>query len=153
MLQQCKENIYAIQTLKDFQYYEEMKDQGVNVREKAKLLVNLLKDEEKLKNERAKALKAKERFAQTGSGFGSDGAVVSIHFYFKYIVVLCLIYPLRLKFNKWRQINFLYWVFFYFFSKHNVIGKPLLCSLLTVTKKTPKLSFVRSVFLNSSSQA
>lgn len=63
--------------MKDFQHYEENKDQGINVREKAKQLVNLLKDEERLKNERAKALKAKERFAQTASGFGSDGTTVS----------------------------------------------------------------------------
>ncbi|KAL3272347.1 hypothetical protein HHI36_013827 [Cryptolaemus montrouzieri] len=70
--QQCKENIFAIQTLKDFQYLEEGKDQGQNVREKAKQLVVLLKDDEKLKNERARALKAKERFAQSASGFGSD---------------------------------------------------------------------------------
>lgn len=48
---------------------------GLNVREKAKQLVNLLKDEEKLKNERARALKAKQRFAQTASAFGSDGAL------------------------------------------------------------------------------
>ncbi|KAF5289719.1 hypothetical protein FQA39_LY03636 [Lamprigera yunnana] len=73
--QQCKENIYVIQTLKDFQYLEEGKDQGQNVREKAKQLVNLLKDDERLKNERARALKAKERFAQTASGFGSDGGI------------------------------------------------------------------------------
>lgn len=73
--QQCKENIFAIQTLKDFQYLEEGKDQGQNVREKAKQLVNLLKDDERLKNERARALKAKERFAQTASGFGSDGGL------------------------------------------------------------------------------
>ncbi|KAL1494209.1 hypothetical protein ABEB36_009841 [Hypothenemus hampei] len=73
--QQCKENIYAIQTLKDFQHMEEGKDQGLNVREKAKQLVNLLKDDEKLKNERARALKAKERFAQSASGFGSDGGL------------------------------------------------------------------------------
>lgn len=71
--QQCKENIFAIQTLKDFQYMEGSKDQGVNVREKAKQLVALLKDDEKLRNERARALKAKERFAQSVSGFGSDG--------------------------------------------------------------------------------
>lgn len=64
--QQCKENIFAIQTLKDFQYMEGAKDQGINVREKAKQLVSLLKDEERLGNERARALKAKERFAQTG---------------------------------------------------------------------------------------
>ncbi|CAG9827906.1 unnamed protein product [Diabrotica balteata] len=71
--QQCKENIFAIQTLKDFQYLEEGKDQGQNVREKAKQLVILLKDDERLKNERARALKAKERFAQSASAFGSDG--------------------------------------------------------------------------------
>ncbi|XP_044584461.1 epsin-1 isoform X5 [Cotesia glomerata] len=71
--QQCKENIFAIQTLKDFQYMDGIKDQGINVREKAKQLVALLKDDERLRNERARALKAKERFAQSASGFGSDG--------------------------------------------------------------------------------
>ncbi|XP_054281853.1 epsin-1-like isoform X2 [Macrosteles quadrilineatus] len=76
--QQCKENIFAIQTLRDFQYVEEGKDQGINVREKAKQLVLLLKDEERLRNERARALKAKERFAQTASGFGSDTGLDSV---------------------------------------------------------------------------
>ncbi|XP_046427320.1 epsin-2 isoform X3 [Neodiprion fabricii] len=70
---QCRENIFSIQTLKDFQYMEGPKDQGINVREKAKQLVALLKDDERLRNERARALKAKERFAQSLSGFGSDG--------------------------------------------------------------------------------
>ncbi|XP_067135067.1 epsin-2 isoform X1 [Centruroides vittatus] len=70
--QQCKENIFAIQTLKDFQHIEDNKDQGLNVREKSKQLVSLLKDEERLKNERARALKAKERFAQATSHVGSD---------------------------------------------------------------------------------
>lgn len=73
--QQCKENIFAIQTLKDFQHLEEGKDQGLNVREKAKQLVVLLKDDERLRNERARALKAKERFAQSASGFGSDSGL------------------------------------------------------------------------------
>lgn len=75
--QQCKENIYAIQTLRDFQYFEDGKDPGLNVREKAKQLGILLKDEERLRNERARALKAKERFAQAASAFGSDVATVS----------------------------------------------------------------------------
>jgi len=70
--QQCKENIFAIQTLKDFQFIDDNKDQGLNVREKAKALVSLLKDDEKLKNERVRALKAKERFAQSTAGIGSD---------------------------------------------------------------------------------
>jgi len=47
----------------------------MNVREKAKQLVLLLKDDERLRNERARALKAKERFAQAASGFGSEGMV------------------------------------------------------------------------------
>ncbi|XP_054946480.1 epsin-2 isoform X2 [Physeter macrocephalus] len=71
--QQCRENIFAIQTLKDFQYVDrDGKDQGVNVREKAKQLVALLKDEERLKAERAQALKTKERMAQVATGTGSS---------------------------------------------------------------------------------
>ncbi|GIY90303.1 epsin-2 [Caerostris extrusa] len=66
---QCRENLFAIETLRDFQYTEEGKDQGVNVREKAKQLVALLRDEERLRQERARALKARERFAPL---FGSS---------------------------------------------------------------------------------
>ncbi|XP_064416938.1 epsin-1 isoform X2 [Latimeria chalumnae] len=66
--QQCKENIYAIQTLKDFQYVDrDGKDQGVNVREKAKQLVSLLRDDDRLREERAHALKTKEKLAQTST--------------------------------------------------------------------------------------
>ncbi|XP_066293197.1 epsin-1-like isoform X4 [Branchiostoma lanceolatum] len=71
--QQCKENIFAIQTLKDFQFIDrDGKDQGVNVREKSKQLVALLKDDDRLKQERQRALKAKERFAQANTGIGSS---------------------------------------------------------------------------------
>ena len=42
------------------------------MREKAKSLVALLKDDERLRNERVRALKAKERFAQSAVGIGSD---------------------------------------------------------------------------------
>lgn len=70
--QQCKENIFAIKTLKDFQFIDkDGKDQGVNVREKSKQLVSLLKDEERLKAERQRALKAKERFTQSQGGIGN----------------------------------------------------------------------------------
>ncbi|XP_039597564.1 epsin-1 isoform X4 [Polypterus senegalus] len=82
--QQCRENIYAVQTLKDFQYIDrDGKDQGVNVREKAKQLVALLKDEERLKEERVHALKTKEKMAQTAtasstpSGMSSSGLTSS----------------------------------------------------------------------------
>ncbi|XP_068574383.1 epsin-3 isoform X2 [Cebidichthys violaceus] len=70
--QECRENIYTIQTLRDFQYIDrDGRDQGVNVREKAKQLVALLKDEEKLKKERSQALKTKTRMAGSTSGLGS----------------------------------------------------------------------------------
>ena len=70
--QQCKENIFSIKTLKDFQFIDkDGKDQGINVREKSKLLVALLKDEERLKSERQRALKAKERFSQSQGGIGN----------------------------------------------------------------------------------
>ncbi|KAL4658690.1 epsin-1-like [Arapaima gigas] len=64
--QQCRENICAIQILKEFQYIDkDGKDQGVNVREKAKHIVTLLTDENKLQEERTLALKTKEKMAQT----------------------------------------------------------------------------------------
>ncbi|XP_074079847.1 epsin-3 isoform X6 [Macrotis lagotis] len=69
---QCRENLYTIQTLKDFQYIDrDGKDQGINIREKVKQVMGLLKDEERLKQERTHALKTKERMALEGSGIGS----------------------------------------------------------------------------------
>ncbi|XP_017309598.1 epsin-2 isoform X7 [Ictalurus punctatus] len=66
--QQCRENIHTIQTLRDFQYIDrDGQDQGVNVREKAKQLVSLLQDKEKLKQERGQAQTTRERMARTGN--------------------------------------------------------------------------------------
>ncbi|XP_072531344.1 epsin-3 isoform X2 [Salminus brasiliensis] len=73
--QQCRENIYAIQTLRDFQYIDrDGQDQGVNVREKAKQLVSLLRDEERLKQERSQAHKTRERMAGV-SGAAAYGSL------------------------------------------------------------------------------
>nr|XP_058139975.1 epsin-3 isoform X3 [Dasypus novemcinctus] len=69
---QCRENLYTIQTLKDFQHVDrDGKDQGVNVREKVKQVMALLRDEERLRQERIHALKTKERMALEGVGLGS----------------------------------------------------------------------------------
>ncbi|XP_039083677.1 epsin-3 isoform X2 [Hyaena hyaena] len=69
---QCRENLYTVQTLKDFQYIDrDGKDQGVNVREKVKQVMALLRDEERLRQERTHALKTKERMALEGMGIGS----------------------------------------------------------------------------------
>ncbi|XP_061568419.1 epsin-3 isoform X2 [Cololabis saira] len=69
---ECRDNIYTVQTLRDFQYLDrDGHDQGINVREKAKQLVALLRDEEKLKKERSQALKTKSRMAGVTSSLGS----------------------------------------------------------------------------------
>nr|XP_033479078.1 epsin-3 [Epinephelus lanceolatus] len=68
------ENLFClcvVQTLRDFQYVDrDGRDQGANVREKARQLVCLLRDEERLRQERSQALKTKERMAGGGSGGG-----------------------------------------------------------------------------------
>uniref|UniRef100_A0A914H3H3 ENTH domain-containing protein n=1 Tax=Globodera rostochiensis TaxID=31243 RepID=A0A914H3H3_GLORO len=59
---QCRENLFSIETLKDFQHIEDNRDQGLN-------------DEEKLKNERARFMLTRKRFIQNGSsGIASDGS-------------------------------------------------------------------------------
>lgn len=73
-----RDNIFAIQTLKDFQYLDrDGRDQGVNVREKAKQLVALLKDEERLKKERSHALKTKSRL-DVGSSSSSSSSSMGV---------------------------------------------------------------------------
>ncbi|CAL8271273.1 unnamed protein product [Gadus morhua 'NCC'] len=71
---QCRENAFTIQTLRDFQFVDrDGRDQGANVREKSRQLVCLLRDVERLRQERSQALKTKERMAGGGSGGGSGG--------------------------------------------------------------------------------
>ncbi|CEF61175.1 Liquid facets [Strongyloides ratti] len=50
--------------IRDFQHIEENRDQGLNVREKAKQIINLLKDEKKLKEERQKQQATQRKFRQ-----------------------------------------------------------------------------------------
>ncbi|GMT36359.1 hypothetical protein PFISCL1PPCAC_27656 [Pristionchus fissidentatus] len=69
--QQCRENIYSIETLRDFQHVEEGRDQGMNVREKAKQMAALLTDEERLKNERTRFMLTRNRF-KSSSGVGHE---------------------------------------------------------------------------------
>ncbi|KAL4659230.1 epsin-3-like [Arapaima gigas] len=58
--QQCRENMITIQTLRDFQYVDrDGRDQGVVVREKARHLATLIRDEEKLQRLRSQALSSR----------------------------------------------------------------------------------------------
>merc|ERR1711879_816472 len=62
---QCKENIFAIETLKNFQFIDSKgKDEGLAVRERSQKLGDLLRNEDFLKSEREKARTARSRMEQ-----------------------------------------------------------------------------------------
>ncbi|XP_040186658.1 epsin-3 [Rana temporaria] len=72
VVQESQENVIAVQTLKDFQFFDrDGRDQGINVREKAKVIVALLKDEERLKQERAQATTTRRRMTQVTAAMDS----------------------------------------------------------------------------------
>ncbi|KAG8565024.1 hypothetical protein GDO81_012673, partial [Engystomops pustulosus] len=73
VVQECNENLIAVQTLKDFQFIDkDGKDHGINVREKAKQIVSLLKDEERIKEERAQAQTTRRRMSQVTAAIDSS---------------------------------------------------------------------------------
>ena len=67
-----RDNIYIVKTLKEFQYVdEEGKDQGANVRQKAKDITNLLQDESRLRHERRDRAMMRDRMVR-GRGEGGE---------------------------------------------------------------------------------
>ncbi|KAI1884348.1 hypothetical protein AGOR_G00225490 [Albula goreensis] len=73
--QECRDSAITLQTLRDFQYIDrDGKDQGASVREKARQVVALMRDEERLKKERTQALKTRQRTTcSTTRGRSSSG--------------------------------------------------------------------------------
>ncbi|KAG8902820.1 hypothetical protein FRB99_004087 [Tulasnella sp. 403] len=68
-----RDNLYVIKTLKEFQYIDEdMKDQGANVRQKAKDITNLLMDEARLRDQRRSRAFMKDRMLSGEGGRGDD---------------------------------------------------------------------------------
>lgn len=63
-----RDNVYLVKTLKEFQYIDEDgKDQGANVRQKAKDITNLLQDESRLRQERRSRANMRDRMTKGGS--------------------------------------------------------------------------------------
>lgn len=59
----AREHIYDLRRLENYTYVDELgKDQGVNVRHKAKLLIDLIQNDEKIRLERKKAKQYKDKF-------------------------------------------------------------------------------------------
>ncbi|KAI0052177.1 ENTH-domain-containing protein [Auriscalpium vulgare] len=68
-----RDNVYIIKTLKEFQFVDEYgKDQGANVRQKAKDITNLLADDSRLRQERRSRANMRDRML--GEGEEDDGA-------------------------------------------------------------------------------
>lgn len=61
-----RDNIYIIKTLKEFTYIDEFdKDQGANVRQKAKDITNLLQDDARLREQRKTRASMRDRMVGT----------------------------------------------------------------------------------------
>lgn len=68
-----RDNIYIVKTLKEFQYVDEYsKDQGANVRQKAKDITNLLQDESRLRTNRKNRASMRDRMVGNSSRGGDD---------------------------------------------------------------------------------
>jgi len=79
---ECRERAWAIQGIADsFEFAEnaEGQDHAAGVRERARALTALLRDDDRLRNERAKALKARERFAQNSSAVSAASLGVCVY--------------------------------------------------------------------------
>ncbi|KAM3858536.1 uncharacterized protein epn1b [Diretmus argenteus] len=73
VLLKMKDNIYIVKALTEFRFVEkDGKDQGLNVREKAKVVLVLMEDDEKLKEERDFAVKTREKTSKNAAASSSD---------------------------------------------------------------------------------
>ncbi|XP_050700878.1 telomere length regulation protein TEL2 homolog isoform X2 [Eriocheir sinensis] len=73
----AREHIYDLRTLENFKYMDEHgKDQGLNIRVKAKDLIDFIQDDNRLREERKKAKKNKDKYVGVSSesmGFRGSG--------------------------------------------------------------------------------
>jgi epsin len=68
-----RDNAYLVKTLKEFQYIDEYgKDQGANVRQKAKDITNLLLDEARLRQERRSRASMRDRMTKGSTSMDRD---------------------------------------------------------------------------------
>lgn len=59
----AREHIYDLRRLENYTFIDDFgKDQGINVRQRAKLLIELIQDDEKVRQERKKAKQYKDKF-------------------------------------------------------------------------------------------
>ena len=63
-----REHIYDLKSLENYTYVDEFgKDQGINIRHKVKELIDFIQDDDKLRDERKKAKKNKDKYVGMSS--------------------------------------------------------------------------------------
>lgn len=73
-----REHIYDLRSLENYTYIDEFgKDQGINIRHKVRELIDFIQDDDKLRDERKKAKKNKDKYIgmsseALGSRFGGN---------------------------------------------------------------------------------
>ncbi|XP_030030875.2 clathrin interactor 1 [Manduca sexta] len=71
----AREHIYDLRSLENYTYVDDIgKDQGINVRHKVRELIDFIQDDEKLREERKKAKKNKDKYI----GMSSEAAVLGV---------------------------------------------------------------------------
>jgi epsin len=69
----ARNHSHVLRSLFNFNYYEGTTDRGIGVREKSKQLVELLGDDERVREERNKAKQLREKFGGNLGGVSSGG--------------------------------------------------------------------------------
>ncbi|XP_033098825.1 clathrin interactor 1-like isoform X16 [Anneissia japonica] len=70
----AREHLYDLRSLENYTFTDEIgKDQGLNVRQKVKDLVDFIQDDERLRADRKKARKAKDKYVGVSSSVTSRG--------------------------------------------------------------------------------
>ena len=65
----AREHIYDLRSLENYTFVDEQgKDMGINIRHRAKSLIEFIQDDDKLREERKKAKKAKDKYIGVSSG-------------------------------------------------------------------------------------
>ena len=71
----CRDKQYKLRGLQDFSYYEGPQDKGQGIRDKSKMILDLLADNDEIRAEREKAKQLRSKFVGISSDRGgfSDG--------------------------------------------------------------------------------
>ena len=69
----ARNHAHVLRTLGQFNYYEGTIDRGLGVREKSKQILEMISDDERVREERQKARKLREKFGQANATASSGG--------------------------------------------------------------------------------